>query len=262
MSHTQQRPESPTASDGPANRRNRRQLLALGGSVSAAATVAALGLARPDSARAATGGNFILGQANSADETTVLEKTDTPPGVWTSALEVRHYGGPQAIGVAGITHGGYGVVGADDWNGIGVHGKTPMGTGVDGRSEQGVGVRGGGWNAGVEGEAPGEDHPGVRAISRSGPPYPPDGGLALEVIGKARFSTAGAGAVPRGRRMATVANPAVTAASHVTVTLTGDPGLARFDWLERQPGVGFVVHLAGLALREIPFTYLIVEPGT
>jgi hypothetical protein len=191
----------------------------------------------------------------------VLEKQG-PISDWTSGLEVRHFAGPQAIAIVGISHGGYAIVGADDWNGIGVHGKTPMGIGVDGGSEQGTGVHGQGWQAGVEGEAPGEDHPGVRAESRSRTePYALDGGLALEVIGKARFSTAGAGAVPRGRRMTTVAEPAVTAVSHITVTLTGNPGLARFDWVERQPGAGFVVHLQGVSLSEIPFTYLVVEPG-
>jgi hypothetical protein len=261
MSRTQQRTVSPPESDGPVNRRNRRQLLALGGTATAAATVAALGLARPESARAATGGNFILGEENFADKTTVLEKTATPAGVWTHALEVRHYAGPQAVAIVGIANDGIGVAGASP-SGTGVTGKTQIGTGVTGIADTtGIGVHGlsqGG--TGMEGEAPGDEHPGVRAISRSGPPYPPDGGLALEVIGKARFSTAGAGAVPRGRRIATVSDPAVTAASHITVTLTGNPGTARFDWLERQPGSGFVVHLAGLALWEIPFTYLVIEP--
>ncbi len=260
MSRTQQRTEIQSASDGTSNRRNRRQLLALGGTATAAATVAALGLARPDRARAATGGDFILGQENSADETTLLEKTATPPGVWTSALEVRHYAGPQAVAIVGMAADGIGVAGGSP-SGSGVTGKTQVGEGVTGiADQQGIGVHGmsqGG--PGIEGEAPG-DHPGVRAISKSAPPGSPDGGLALEVIGKARFSTAGAGAVPRGRRMATVANPAVTAASHITVTLTGNPGLARFDWVERQPGTGFVVHLQGVSLSGLPFTYLVVEP--
>jgi len=258
MSHAQQQPGHSSQSDGPASRRNRRQLLALGGTATAAATVAALGLAHPNKTRAATNDALILGQSNNiADQPTKLEKMQTPTGVWTAAFEVLDnvegagVGHPCAIAIQGVTTGGIGVVGSDTSTGIGVHGKSESGAGVNGMCGDGPGV---------VGEAPG-GHPGVRAESRAHvAPYGLDGGLALEVLGKASFSTSSAGTVPRGARMARVANAAVTAASHITVTLTGNPGFARFDWVERQPGVGFVVHLAGLSRSEIPFTYLIVEP--
>ena len=91
-----------------------------------------------------------------------------------------------------------------------------------------------------------------------------DGGLALEVTGRARFSTAGAGAVPQGQNSAFVANEAVTANSHVTVTLVGNPGSRQLQWVERNSGLGFTVHLTSApppGRPETDFTYLIVEPG-
>jgi hypothetical protein len=85
-------------------------------------------------------------------------------------------------------------------------------------------------------------------------------GVALEVVGKARFSTGGAGTVPALAASAKVANPAVTAVSHITVTLTDNPGRVRLRWVQRQPGTGFIVHLNRKAKRATPFTFLIVEP--
>ncbi len=86
--------------------------------------------------------------------------------------------------------------------------------------------------------------------------------LALAVVGKASFSTAGAGVVPAKKRRAEVSNPAVTADSHVTVTFTGkNPGQVWVSWVERHPGSGLTVHLSGRVPTDLPFTYLIVEPG-
>ena len=102
-------------------------------------------------------------------------------------------------------------------------------------------------------------------VGGDGPPSPdPDGGLALDVVGKARFSTAGAGTIPRNQNSALVANPAVTANSHIMVTLAGNPGNRQLHWVERDPGAGFRVILAQLAPGPRPptdFTYLIVEPA-
>jgi len=173
------------------------------------------------------------------------------------------------------------VLGESD-SGTGVEGRSQSGPGVNGNSEGGPGVAGGGngwagvhglcWGGpgvvgetfgagpGVEGNAPGE-MPGVRANSAS-PDGPRDGGLALEVNGKAHFSTGGAAAVPARMSAATVANPAVTAHSHITVTFTADPGRVALAWVERQPGTGFVVHLSGSPRWDVPFTYLILETNT
>lgn len=75
----------------------------------------------------------------------------------------------------------------------------------------------------------------------------------------------------------------MTAESHITVTLMANPGQARVVWVERQPGIGFIVHTTsnlsggqpavgspgggrpaqgeGPSSWNVPFTYLIVEPG-
>jgi hypothetical protein len=52
---------------------------------------------------------------------------------------------------------------------------------------------------------------------------------------------------------------AVTATSHITVTLNADPGAARLLWVEKQAG-SFTVHLTQPVQNSISFTYLVVEP--
>jgi hypothetical protein len=97
---------------------------------------------------------------------------------------------------------------------------------------------------------------GVQAISSDG--------MALDVVGKARFSTAGSASVAAGQNTAVVANSAATASSHVSVTLVGDPGPRQLRWVQRSPGVGFTVHFSGGPpgqRPQVPFTYLIVEPA-
>lgn len=143
---------------------------------------------------------------------------------------------------------------ADFGDVVGVLGVSGGAAGVQGISRDG-------W--GVLGVAPG-DAPAVCAMSGSlfEAPFPVlDGGVALAVAGKAVFSTAGSGTVPRRADAVEVSNPAVTADSHITVTFTDDPGGTSVAWVERQPGTGFIVHLSGRPRRDVPFTYLIVEPA-
>ncbi len=113
------------------------------------------------------------------------------------------------------------AVPAEDGPGTGVFGRSGSGTGVGAMSDSGYGVQGRSQsgigavgrsesNVGVAGVSPGESA-AVLAESAIGiGPWEPDGGLALDVIGKARFSTAGAAVVPARTGSATVANPAVT----------------------------------------------------
>jgi len=203
------------------------------------------------------------------------------------------------IGVHGNSQSGGGVVGGSQTgnalegfseSGAGAFVSSLSGPGVDSTSESGPGVLG--WSPsgiagvlgvgsilrgegtvpegarGVLGIAPG-NAAAVQCVSGGlvggdGPPSPdPDGGLALDVVGKARFSTAGAGAVPQGQNTVFVANPAVTADSHVTVTLASNPGNRQLHWVERNPGVGFRVRLTQGQGPKPPtnFTYLIVEPA-
>ena len=84
---------------------------------------------------------------------------------------------------------------------------------------------------------------------------------ALRVHGRALFSSAGAGVVAQNARSGGVVDGTVSEKSHVTVTLTGDPGnQASVAWVQRHPGLGFMLHLDRPAAAETPFTYFIVEP--
>jgi len=160
-------------------------------------------------------------------------------------------------GVTGDSQGGPGVAG-HSWNSDGVIGISEgAGFGVVGNSTDGPGVLG----HNLSGSAPGVwglndgDGPGVLAESANGP--------ALSVLGPAHFSTAGAGVIPDGANSVFVASAAVTADSHISVTLAGDPGGNRvLQWVERDPGLGFTVHLSSAPPPARPatnFTYLIVE---
>jgi len=249
----------------------------------AGAGIVALGLSGGKKAEAAPGDPFILGQPNDTGGTqTDLEGSVAPGAVLrvatnsteptAEALVAFNYAhvalsahSQLSAGVNASSQMGsaiYATSHSESESGVEGH-NTAGGRGVYGHSQNGPGVKGvSGGNPGVEGVAPG-DFPGVRAVSRNlAEPNDPDGGLALDVVGKARFSTAGAGAVPARAVAVTVSNPAVTDKSHITVTLTGNPGRASVAWVERQPGSGFIVHLtAALLLRALPFTYLVVEPG-
>ena len=68
-------------------------------------------------------------------------------------------------------------------------------------------------------------------------------GIALKVEGKAAFATAGNGVIQAGMSHVTVPGTHVTSQSHITVTLTGNPGnhahfwpwhrAAAVDWVEQ-----------------------------
>jgi hypothetical protein len=69
--------------------------------------------------------------------------------------------------------------------------------------------------------------------------------------------------IPAGAEWVVVSDPSVTATSHITVTLTSDPGQRQVRWVERNPGAGFTVHLSSAAKKLRPqtaLTYMIVEP--
>jgi hypothetical protein len=165
----------------------------------------------------------------------------------------------------GFGAGGAGVVGRGDV-GVGGVGRS---VGVYAASSQGEGVQvegiGDGMDVGVSvrdarvGVSARGDDVGVLASSSK---------TALRVMGQADFSTAGSSTISTGQDSAAVSNSRVTGLSHITVTLTGDPGQASSApgnkpvvvWVERQPGTGFVVHLSRPVRFATPFTYLIVEP--
>lgn len=145
----------------------------------------------------------------------------------------------MALGVSGTATGVKGITeGASSYSQdppvlSGVHGFANTATGVRGDSISGVGV--------------------VAATQR---------GTALKVEGRACFSTAGEGSIASRKPSATVANAQVTSKSHITVTLTSNPGEEKttVGWVDRNPGVGFVVHLTDEVHHPTSFTYLIIEP--
>ena len=88
----------------------------------------------------------------------------------------------------------------------------------------------------------------------------PSGGLALDVSGRARFSTSGTGTIPVAVDTLFVADSSVSTTSHVLVTLTGDPGkLCSLQWVEPAPGFGFTIHLQGRTRRSTSFVYLVLD---
>ncbi len=258
--------ENPVQSetDGTSRRRSRRQILALGGAAAAAAAVAAVGVNGGKKAEAAPGDLLYVGQVNNGhDQMTELvgnakgNPNGPAPTPW-AVLRVENSAvlaewGEEANAIQGVSeHGGTGVAG---------HSAT--GNGVQGTSDSFFGVVGDSSNGyGVIGFSPGETNPAVVAYSgtRKGGGAR-DGGVALAVVGKAIFTTAGAEVVPAKADAVAVPNSAVTADSHITVTLTDDPGRASVAWVERDPGTGFTVHMSSRPRSAVPFTYLIVEPG-
>jgi hypothetical protein len=118
-------------------------------------------------------------------------------------------------------------------NGIGIEGKSGGGMGVHGAAsaDGGIGVL--------------AEHTGS--------------GRGLAVKGRASFSSCGTDAISAGGTSKTVNNPAITANSHITVTLATDPGSAQVLWVQRQAG-SFTLHLTRSVSNATSFTYLIVEP--
>lgn len=248
-------------------RPSRRRLLALG--ISAAASLAALAVGGAGKAEAADDDPITIGADNQAGSPTSL--TGNVPGndslltlVNTSTakghgLVVEAKGGfvpptdPSGAGPSiAIMGRGLNAAGTGLGSGHGVAGSSGTGIGVFGAAESG--------GIGVRGSCPGST-PAVKALSGTFGPDTPDGGLALEVVGQARFSTAGSAFVPAGSQDYQIANTAVTAKSHITVTFTGITGAIYLRWVKRKPGIGFVLHLSGKPLMNTPFTYLIIEPG-
>ncbi len=194
------------------------------------------------------------------------------PGIVAASHEgdglVAQSGSPEKAGVVGLSQidshkGGPGYVGPPLLGGRGVHGRSGPGIGVLGDSLSGpVAVVGPDdspiFDPGTGTGVLGRSGTGIGVQAEATEPA----GFALDVVGRARFSTCGAGTVPQGQNTVLVANPAVTADSHITVTLTSNPGLRQPRWVERMPGSAFRVHLTpGWPRPATGFTYLIVEPG-
>jgi hypothetical protein len=210
-----------------------------------------------------TGASATSLTANVEDNALFVENT----GIGTNSAIYAKYVNPLAggaaitaeanyIGVTGfVSHdSGVGIIGtaaATSGTATGVQGftevssnynPTPRLCGVQGFADAGIGVRG----DSVTGY-------GIAAASQRG--------IALGVEGRSAFATAGNGVMPAGTSRIAVAQVNVTSQSHITVTLTGNPGNeASVHWVERTAAVGFEIHLSNHLARETPFSYLIVEP--
>jgi hypothetical protein len=73
---------------------------------------------------------------------------------------------------------------------------------------------------------------------------------------------AGTGVFEYGQMDVIVTNPAITAASVVTVTLTSNPGPVVVQYVSLQPRVGFTVHLTAPTMTRTTFNYIILEGET
>ena len=189
----------------------------------------------------------------------------------SSSAGFANYAQGSGCGVQGTSGTGTGVFGGST-AGPGVVGRTVSGTGVSGESQTSDGVQGHSVSGfGVKGESDtaigvlgsSDAAIGVQGSSDSGTGgyFDCQNGIALEVLGRARFSNAGAATIPSGQDSVFVANPAVTAKSHVAVTFTSDPGSRQLKWVQRTPGSGFTVQAPGPAKTRpaTAFTYLVVE---
>jgi hypothetical protein len=117
-----------------------------------------------------------------------------------------------------------------------------QGTGVHGVAQAGIGVRG-----------ESDTGPGVEAASTSG--------LALRVLGRAGFSSAGTATIPQGATSTFVSDVHVDASSHVLVVLTTNPGARQLHYVEPAAG-GFTVHLTSAPPKqrlETQLSYLAVN---
>ena len=177
-------------------------------------------------------------------------------------------GGPGVHGLSTSGHGVHGMTSSAGTDVAGVHGEhTGSGPGVHGVSASGHGVHGATNStdttmAGVHGKHLGG---GIGVLGKSAKgigvhAHSDGGGVALHVTGAARFDgAAGSGTLPSKGRSVAVANAHVTATSHITITLLGDPGTDPTLWVEPQPGTGFVLHATKHVNNATPFTYLIVD---
>jgi len=165
---------------------------------------------------------------------------DRGDGVWGVTNSPGHAGvfgfnfgmGPAVRGYSAVATPGQRP--SPTGNGVGIEGKSGGGKGVYGAATatEGIGVV--------------AEHTGT--------------GRGLAVKGRAGFSACGSATISARRSFKVVNDPAVTLDSHITVTLTSDPGAsAQVLWLQRQVG-SFRLQLTRSVVNGTTFTYLIVEP--
>lgn len=270
-------------SDVATHETNRRRLLSLLGVGGVGALVGPLVFSREAHAGHDSSNTFHLGQENSAPGPTGLSGEAAAPLLSVSNTRAGgavHPGDSAAIAAstddaasAAITATGTGMgIFAESPTGNAIHAATDTGSALSGLANaDGNGVHGGSSTTGngVQGSSAAGN--GVAGDSDTGTAgrFDSENGTALAVHGTATFSTAGSDTIPAGQDSVFVTHP-VTGDSHVSVTLTSDPGPRTLGWVERaSDGSGFTVHLAsdrpgrpGPATRPATsLTYLVIEPA-
>lgn len=190
----------------------------------------------------------------------------------------------NGVGVRGESAGGPGVLGRS-LTGAGVSGVGQQGPGVRGQSQTGPGVIGfaNATNPGVVGEASASragvnghaatGQPAIHGINESGGPAVLGtasqangrgvvaenlaGAIALDVIGKARFATAGVAVIPADDSAVPVTAPVDPATSIVLVTPLADTE-RRAIFVRLAPG-SFTINIDDKSHPPIPVAWLLIE---
>lgn len=242
--------------------------------LAAAVGAGALTALETERADAATGGNFVLGQANDAGSTTLLTPSAStssnplfridgsamnatattvditgPNGgaalhaggfstTRTVGLAINGTGTGTANGISGSSSGGAGVL-ATSGSGPGLSASSATNAAVKAVSTSGTGV-----------DASSSSGVGVRATSTSG--------TALSVTGKVHFSHSGAASITQGSKAKTIKVSGMTASSLVLVTLqTTASGIYLAGAV---PGSGaFTVRLNKAAPKSMRFAWFVIN---
>jgi len=224
--------------------------------IATAGAVGALSLLDQRRAEAATGGNFVLGQANDANATTQLHPTSgTSPkplmmidGTLLAATSTSLVAKGPAGGVALTAQGfstnstqatiGLAINGAGDGQTNGIYGSSGSGYGVTGQSASGPGVQG-----------LSSSGSGVFAQSATG--------NALTVNGKTSFSRSGVNNIPSGIKTKQINVTGMTASSGIIATLQTFAQAIHIEAVV--PGSGhFTVHLKQNAPVQMKFAWFAV----
>jgi hypothetical protein len=190
-------------------------------------------------AQAADGSPVELGETNHASATTwVITSSGTGLAGRTSTA--------HASGVAGIDDGGTGT-------GNGVYGRSTTGTGVYGTSADGQGVLGASTvGYGVFGTS------GVHGVGVVAANENLNGGLALQVIGQAEFTTTGVVTVKKGHSSVTVSASWVS--SEMIVLATIQELQAGVYLAAAKPGSGkFTISLNKAATADLPVGWFVIS---
>ena len=192
-------------------------------------------------------GTGVLGHVGGALHTDPNQPIDIVAGVFGAGVDAVGVAGRSLLnsGVVGQTGGSFAGDPNENWFPYaGVSGVAGV-PGDPNMPDSFAGVFGYAWDP---------NSPGVLARSSN-----TDGGVALNVQGRALFSSAGTGTIPAGVDRVDVVHPSATATSTVLVTLSSDPvGGRRLKYVSSING-RFTVVLSSKAKVPVNFGYLVLN---